>query len=116
MIRRRDPGHFDHLAGPVVLSAFLFFAVLANFIIRGSLFACRVLTLITSHTLSIRSCSSSEGTVSANLSFSVVASLLMTPQYSSRRKGVPIPGADLLGFATVNPTVVVPPYTGQAVF
>ncbi|TFK36658.1 hypothetical protein BDQ12DRAFT_686290 [Crucibulum laeve] len=34
MIRRRDPGHFDAIAGPVVLSIILFFAILANFIIR----------------------------------------------------------------------------------
>ncbi|KAF9472862.1 hypothetical protein BDN70DRAFT_886471 [Pholiota conissans] len=34
MIRRRDPGHFDALAGPVILSIALFVAVLANFIIR----------------------------------------------------------------------------------
>ncbi|KAI9061076.1 hypothetical protein FKP32DRAFT_1594751 [Trametes sanguinea] len=34
MIRRRDPGHFDQITGPVVISVFLFFAVLANFIIR----------------------------------------------------------------------------------
>jgi uncharacterized membrane protein YidH (DUF202 family) len=34
MIRRRDPGHFDQIVGPVIISAFLFFAVLANFIIR----------------------------------------------------------------------------------
>ncbi|KAF8972193.1 hypothetical protein BDZ97DRAFT_1752785 [Flammula alnicola] len=34
MIRRRDPGHFDALAGPVILSIALFTAVLANFIIR----------------------------------------------------------------------------------
>ncbi|KAF9441066.1 hypothetical protein P691DRAFT_685212 [Macrolepiota fuliginosa MF-IS2] len=36
MIRRRDPGHFDNLVGPVVLSVALFVAVLANFIIRGT--------------------------------------------------------------------------------
>ncbi|KJA14698.1 hypothetical protein HYPSUDRAFT_150051 [Hypholoma sublateritium FD-334 SS-4] len=36
MIRRRDPGHFDALAGPLLLSAALFVAVLANFIIRGA--------------------------------------------------------------------------------
>ncbi|KAF7424121.1 hypothetical protein PC9H_009424 [Pleurotus ostreatus] len=35
MIRRRDPGHFDMIAGPVVVSLLLFFAVLANFVIRG---------------------------------------------------------------------------------
>ncbi|KAF4596242.1 hypothetical protein EYR38_007619 [Pleurotus pulmonarius] len=34
MIRRRDPGHFDMIAGPVVVSMLLFFAVLANFVIR----------------------------------------------------------------------------------
>ncbi|KAJ3508260.1 hypothetical protein NLJ89_g5851 [Agrocybe chaxingu] len=34
MIRRRDPGHFDALAGPVILSIALFIAVLANFVIR----------------------------------------------------------------------------------
>jgi len=34
MIRRRDPGSFDQIAGPVIISAFLFFAVLANFIFR----------------------------------------------------------------------------------
>ncbi|KAF9037683.1 hypothetical protein BJ165DRAFT_1416904 [Panaeolus papilionaceus] len=36
MIRRRDPGHFDALAGPVILSIALFMAVLANFVIRGT--------------------------------------------------------------------------------
>jgi len=34
MIRRRDPGHFDSLAGPIILSIALFCAVLANFVIR----------------------------------------------------------------------------------
>jgi len=34
MIRRRDPGHFVSLAGPIILSIALFSAVLANFIIR----------------------------------------------------------------------------------
>jgi len=34
MIRRRDPGHFDKIWGPVLISALLFFAILANFIIR----------------------------------------------------------------------------------
>jgi uncharacterized membrane protein YidH (DUF202 family) len=34
MIRRRDPGHFDSLAGPIILSIALFSAVLANFVIR----------------------------------------------------------------------------------
>ncbi|TFK27493.1 hypothetical protein FA15DRAFT_666341 [Coprinopsis marcescibilis] len=36
MIRRRDPGHFDALLGPVLLSMALFIAVLSNFIIRGA--------------------------------------------------------------------------------
>jgi len=34
MIRRRDPGHFDQIAGLVIISALLFFAILANFVIR----------------------------------------------------------------------------------
>ncbi|KAF7771693.1 hypothetical protein Agabi119p4_6004 [Agaricus bisporus var. burnettii] len=34
LIRRRDPGHFDSPAGPVILSIALFFAVLSNFVIR----------------------------------------------------------------------------------
>ncbi|KAG1870773.1 hypothetical protein DFJ58DRAFT_24300 [Suillus subalutaceus] len=34
MIRKRDPGHYDHIVGPVFISALLFFAVLANFVIR----------------------------------------------------------------------------------
>ncbi|CAL1716954.1 unnamed protein product [Somion occarium] len=34
MIRRRDPGHFDHVVGPIIISALLFIAVLANFVIR----------------------------------------------------------------------------------
>jgi hypothetical protein len=34
MIRRRDPGHFDQLVGPVIIATLLFFAILANFIIR----------------------------------------------------------------------------------
>ncbi|KAI0342739.1 hypothetical protein BDW22DRAFT_1484311 [Trametopsis cervina] len=34
MIRKRDPGHFDQILGPIIISALLFFAVLANFIIR----------------------------------------------------------------------------------
>ncbi|RDB25982.1 Vacuolar transporter chaperone 2 [Hypsizygus marmoreus] len=34
MIRRRDPGHFDAVTGPVVLGVALFVAVLLNFIIR----------------------------------------------------------------------------------
>jgi hypothetical protein len=69
MIRRRDPGHFgasplilcwpweylrdsdslilDQIAGPVIISAFLFCAILANFVIRGALqFTCDDGTLI----------------------------------------------------------------------
>ncbi|EIW57284.1 uncharacterized protein TRAVEDRAFT_149576 [Trametes versicolor FP-101664 SS1] len=34
MIRRRDPGHFDQIVGPVLISAFLFCAVLVNFVLR----------------------------------------------------------------------------------
>jgi len=34
MIRKRDPGSFDQLWGPVVISALLFVAVAANFLIR----------------------------------------------------------------------------------
>ncbi|KZT01373.1 uncharacterized protein LAESUDRAFT_480536 [Laetiporus sulphureus 93-53] len=34
MIQKRDPGPFDQIVGPVVISAFLFAAILANFIIR----------------------------------------------------------------------------------
>ncbi|KAG2076492.1 hypothetical protein BDR04DRAFT_1089611 [Suillus decipiens] len=34
MIRKRDPGHYDHILGPVLISALLFFAVLVNFVIR----------------------------------------------------------------------------------
>lgn len=34
MIRKRDPGHYDHIVGPVLISALLFIAVLANFVIR----------------------------------------------------------------------------------
>ncbi|KAI0052307.1 hypothetical protein FA95DRAFT_1380525 [Auriscalpium vulgare] len=34
MIRRRDPGHFDQIAGPIIISALLFFAILANFLLR----------------------------------------------------------------------------------
>ncbi|KAL1753057.1 hypothetical protein FB107DRAFT_218643 [Schizophyllum commune] len=37
-IRRRDPGHFDAIAGPIIVSVLLFFAILANFIIRGASF------------------------------------------------------------------------------
>ncbi|KAI6125034.1 hypothetical protein EDD16DRAFT_1724730 [Pisolithus croceorrhizus] len=36
MIRKRDPGHYDAIVGPVVVSVLLFFAVLANFIIPCS--------------------------------------------------------------------------------
>ncbi|KDQ57056.1 hypothetical protein JAAARDRAFT_194239 [Jaapia argillacea MUCL 33604] len=34
MIRRRDPGSFDAIWGPILISAALFSAVLANFVIR----------------------------------------------------------------------------------
>ncbi|KAG9315237.1 hypothetical protein JVU11DRAFT_4371 [Chiua virens] len=34
MIRKRDPGHYDAIAGPLVVSTILFVAVLANFVIR----------------------------------------------------------------------------------
>ncbi|KAG8213091.1 hypothetical protein J3R82DRAFT_11487 [Butyriboletus roseoflavus] len=34
MIRKRDPGHYDAIVGPIVVSALLFMAVLANFVIR----------------------------------------------------------------------------------
>ncbi|KAH7106316.1 hypothetical protein BKA62DRAFT_290392 [Auriculariales sp. MPI-PUGE-AT-0066] len=34
MIRRRDPGHFDQILGPVVICALLFVAILSNFLIR----------------------------------------------------------------------------------
>jgi hypothetical protein len=30
-------GDTDQIAGPVIISAFLFFAILANFILRGAL-------------------------------------------------------------------------------
>ncbi|CAE7136739.1 unnamed protein product [Rhizoctonia solani] len=33
-IRKRDPGHFDQIVGPVLICAALFFAVLSNFIVR----------------------------------------------------------------------------------
>ncbi|KAJ7126805.1 hypothetical protein C8R44DRAFT_873926 [Mycena epipterygia] len=33
-IRKRDPGHFDMILGPVIISALLFIAILANFMIR----------------------------------------------------------------------------------
>ncbi|KAF8903628.1 hypothetical protein CPB85DRAFT_1226380 [Mucidula mucida] len=41
MIRKRDPGSFDALVGPLVVSALLFFAILANFVIRGMPYSCR---------------------------------------------------------------------------
>lgn len=34
MIRRRDPGHFNMILGPIIVSVLLFFAVFANFVIR----------------------------------------------------------------------------------
>ncbi|TFK60982.1 hypothetical protein BDN72DRAFT_850055 [Pluteus cervinus] len=34
MIRRRDPGHFDVIAGPVVVCVLLFFGMLLNFLLR----------------------------------------------------------------------------------
>ncbi|KAH0833236.1 hypothetical protein J3R83DRAFT_12296 [Lanmaoa asiatica] len=34
MIRKRDPGHYDAITGPLVVSTVLFVAVLANFVIR----------------------------------------------------------------------------------
>ncbi|KAJ6624017.1 hypothetical protein B0H10DRAFT_2008194 [Mycena sp. CBHHK59/15] len=34
MIRKRDPGHFDMILGPVLISALLFLAILGNFLIR----------------------------------------------------------------------------------
>ncbi|KAG8935378.1 hypothetical protein FRC02_008183 [Tulasnella sp. 418] len=34
LIRRRDPGHFDEVVGPVLICVALFVAVLSNFIIR----------------------------------------------------------------------------------
>ncbi|KIK16884.1 hypothetical protein PISMIDRAFT_30813 [Pisolithus microcarpus 441] len=46
MIRKRDPGHYDAIVGPVVVSVLLFFAVLANFIIRGTY--CSALTPVPS--------------------------------------------------------------------
>ncbi|KAJ7031372.1 hypothetical protein C8F04DRAFT_1041612 [Mycena alexandri] len=33
-IRKRDPGHFDMIIGPVIVSALLFLAIAANFMIR----------------------------------------------------------------------------------
>lgn len=34
LIRRRDPGHYVQVAGPLIISACLFIAVLSNFILR----------------------------------------------------------------------------------
>jgi len=34
MIRKRDPGHFDHVVGPIVISTLMFVGILSNFIIR----------------------------------------------------------------------------------
>ncbi|KZT67947.1 hypothetical protein DAEQUDRAFT_728462 [Daedalea quercina L-15889] len=34
LIRKRDPGSFDQIVGPVVISVLLFIAILVNFIIR----------------------------------------------------------------------------------
>ncbi|KAF8340008.1 uncharacterized protein EI90DRAFT_3038781 [Cantharellus anzutake] len=34
MIRKRDPGNFDEIVGPIIISALMFFAILSNFIIR----------------------------------------------------------------------------------
>ncbi|KAE9398572.1 hypothetical protein BT96DRAFT_920775 [Gymnopus androsaceus JB14] len=34
MIRKRDPGHFDAIAGPIIVSVLLFVAIAANFIVR----------------------------------------------------------------------------------
>jgi len=34
LIRRRDPGHFDAIVGPILICTALFVAVLTNFIIR----------------------------------------------------------------------------------
>ena len=39
MIRKRDPGHYDQLVGPVLIGAALFCAILVNFAIRGSCFS-----------------------------------------------------------------------------
>ncbi|KIY43904.1 hypothetical protein FISHEDRAFT_52255 [Fistulina hepatica ATCC 64428] len=39
-IRRRDPGHFDAIAGPVIISSLLFIAVLSNFWMRGVSLSC----------------------------------------------------------------------------
>jgi len=36
LIRRRDPGNFDNILGPVLLSIVLFIAISANFLIRGA--------------------------------------------------------------------------------
>ncbi|KAI9570554.1 hypothetical protein HD554DRAFT_2082926 [Boletus coccyginus] len=40
MIRKRDPGHYDAIIGPVIVSTLLFVAVLANFVIRGMYYPC----------------------------------------------------------------------------
>jgi hypothetical protein len=71
LIRRRDPGHFDSPTGPVILSIALFFAVLANFLVRVK---------------------------------------------ELRNKGVPIPGADLFGFANNVTESLVPLYQQQQSF
>ncbi|KZT29681.1 hypothetical protein NEOLEDRAFT_1174701 [Neolentinus lepideus HHB14362 ss-1] len=34
LIRRRDPGHFDQIWGPILISVALFCAILANFVLR----------------------------------------------------------------------------------
>jgi len=34
MIRKRDPGEFDDLVGPMIISALMFIGILSNFIIR----------------------------------------------------------------------------------
>ncbi|KAF7336781.1 Vacuole non-autophagic-related protein [Mycena venus] len=36
-IRKRDPGHFDMILGPVIISGLLFVAILANFMIRDDI-------------------------------------------------------------------------------
>ena len=33
----------DAIAGPLIVSAFLFFAVLANFVIRGTYYSCSLI-------------------------------------------------------------------------
>jgi len=45
MIRRRDPGHFDQIIGLVIISALLFFAILANFVIRVNELRLRVVPI-----------------------------------------------------------------------